>query len=120
MNTNPSTPEISGVDSPQVAIVTQEFGRLLFSAHPSSNPSESEGTENVSIVIGKVEATAGELARLDRCEVLTPGDFAAVARQHRFRPFETPSNWITALENECRHKPGRGRPAIGFGAAVAS
>jgi 3,4-dihydroxy 2-butanone 4-phosphate synthase/GTP cyclohydrolase II len=59
MNTNPSTPEISGVDSPQVAIVTQEFGRLLFSAHPSSNPSESEGTENVSIVIGKVEAESG-------------------------------------------------------------
>lgn len=70
--------------------------------------------------IGKVEATAGELARLDRCDVLTPGDFAAVARQHRFRPFETPSDWITALENECRHKLGRSRPAIGFGAAVAS
>jgi AAA+ superfamily predicted ATPase len=70
--------------------------------------------------IGKGEATAGELARLDRCGVLTPGDFAAVARQHRFRPFGTPSDWIIALESECRHKPGHRRPAIGFGAVVAS
>lgn len=59
MNTHPSRLPIPGFDSPEVAIETQEYGRLLFSAHPSSNPSESEGTENVSIVIGKVDAASG-------------------------------------------------------------
>lgn len=61
MNMHPSTAAITDVDSPEVAIETQEFGRLLFSAHPSSNPSESEGTENVSIVIGKVVAAPGDI-----------------------------------------------------------
>jgi SpoVK/Ycf46/Vps4 family AAA+-type ATPase len=59
-------------------------------------------------------------ARLRRLLALAPGDFAAVARQHRFRPLRTPEDWVAALEAECRHKPGaRNRPAIGFGGAAA-
>jgi SpoVK/Ycf46/Vps4 family AAA+-type ATPase len=58
--------------------------------------------------------------RLRRLSALAPGDFAAVARQHRFRPLRTPEDWVLALEAECRHKPGaRIRPAIGFGGAAA-
>ena len=55
-----------------------------------------------------------------RLTALAPGDFAAVARQHRFRPLRSPEDWVAALEAECRHKPGaRSRPAIGFGGAAA-
>ena len=58
--------------------------------------------------------------RVSQLSALAPGDFAAVARQHRFRPLRTPEDWVAALEAECRHKPGaRTRPAIGFGAAAA-
>ncbi len=58
--------------------------------------------------------------RLRRLSALAPGDFAAVARQHRFRPLRSPEDWAVALEAECRHKPGaRSRPAIGFGGAAA-
>jgi len=50
------------------------------------------------------------LARLDR---LTPGDFAAVLRQHRFRPFDSASTLVCALEGECAVKEGATR-CIGF------
>ncbi|PAW78688.1 MAG: hypothetical protein B9S27_07635 [Opitutia bacterium Tous-C8FEB] len=58
--------------------------------------------------------------RVCRLTALAPGDFAAVARQHRFRPLRSPEDWAAALDAECRHKPGaRHRPAIGFGGAAA-
>jgi SpoVK/Ycf46/Vps4 family AAA+-type ATPase len=50
------------------------------------------------------------LAHLDR---LTPGDFAAVLRQHRFRPLQSATALVTALEGECALKEGANRP-IGF------
>ncbi|MBU0500549.1 MAG: AAA family ATPase [Gammaproteobacteria bacterium] len=54
-----------------------------------------------------------ETTRLQRLANLTPGDFAAVRRQHRFRPLENPAGLIAALEAECTLKEGA-RPAIGF------
>jgi SpoVK/Ycf46/Vps4 family AAA+-type ATPase len=58
--------------------------------------------------------------RVSRLTALAPGDFAVVARQHRFRPLRNPEDWAAALEAECRHKPGaRPRPAIGFGGVAA-
>ena len=54
-----------------------------------------------------------EIARLRRLANLTPGDFATVMRQHRFRPLENPTGLIGALETECALKEGA-RPAIGF------
>jgi len=45
---------------------------------------------------------------------LTPGDFGVVARQHRFRPPITAAAWVSALEAECRLKPGQARARIGF------
>lgn len=52
-------------------------------------------------------------SNIDRINNLTPGDFAAVARQHRFRPIETADALITALHAECALKES-GRAAIGF------
>lgn len=50
------------------------------------------------------------MRKLDR---LTPGDYAAVARQHRFRPLATPAMLVAALQAECAVKEGTNRP-IGF------
>lgn len=52
--------------------------------------------------------------RLGLLDGLTPGDFAAVARRHRFCPFHVPEDMLAALEEECTMK-GRGKRAIGFG-----
>ncbi len=50
------------------------------------------------------------MQKLDR---LTPGDYAAVARQHRFRPLASPAALVTALQAECAVKESSSRP-IGF------
>lgn len=59
------------------------------------------------------EAQPDEQARIMRLEQLTPGDFAAVLRQHRFRPIESASAMVSALEAECALKEGR-KASIGF------
>jgi AAA+ superfamily predicted ATPase len=46
--------------------------------------------------------------------VLTPGDFAAVARQHRFRPMTSAKELIVALKQECALKEDGNRKPIGF------
>jgi len=53
------------------------------------------------------------LNRMMRLTQLTPGDFAAVLRQHRFRPVESPDALVSALEAECAVKNNRNTP-IGF------
>lgn len=53
-------------------------------------------------------------AGLSRLTVLTPGDFAAVARQHRFLPITSPVALISALEGECDVKEERQKRGIGF------
>jgi SpoVK/Ycf46/Vps4 family AAA+-type ATPase len=52
-------------------------------------------------------------ARVNSMQLLTPGDFAAVLRQQRFRPIETPDAVVAALEAECAVKEG-GKLSIGF------
>lgn len=54
-----------------------------------------------------------QLARLRKLTTLTPGDFAAVARQHRFRPFTSCAAFVLALDQECSIKDRSARP-IGF------
>ena len=56
------------------------------------------------------EALQASMQKLDR---LTPGDYAAVARQHRFRPLATPAMLVAALQAECAVKENSSRP-IGF------
>jgi SpoVK/Ycf46/Vps4 family AAA+-type ATPase len=57
--------------------------------------------------------TPVEEVRLSRSRALTLGDFAAVQRQHRFRPVTSAMAWVAALEAECNLKTGPKR-AIGF------
>ena len=51
--------------------------------------------------------------RLGRLDTLTPGDFAAAARQHRFRPLVSAGQLVGLLEAECALKGGARMP-IGF------
>jgi SpoVK/Ycf46/Vps4 family AAA+-type ATPase len=55
----------------------------------------------------------GDLSRIKSLTTLTPGDFAAVVRQHRFRPLGSVPAIVSALEAECALKQGTKR-AIGF------
>jgi hypothetical protein len=57
--------------------------------------------------------TAADEGRLSGLQALTPGDFAAVRLQHRFRPVTSANAWVVALEAECDLKTGPKR-AIGF------
>jgi transitional endoplasmic reticulum ATPase len=51
--------------------------------------------------------------RICNLAMLTPGDFAAVARQHQFRPLSSYAAMVDALTLECQLKGGQKR-AIGF------
>ena len=53
------------------------------------------------------------LAKVRHLHCLTPGDFAAVMRQHRFRAIQSPAMLLAALEAECAVKDSAGA-AIGF------
>lgn len=57
----------------------------------------------------------GAAIRLRGEASLTPGDFAAVARRGRFRPFANANDLATALLAECRLKPNGPTRPIGFG-----
>lgn len=54
-----------------------------------------------------------EQMAIRRLPNLTPGDFAAVARLHRFNPFKNAQEVNCALESECKIKEGAKR-SIGF------
>jgi SpoVK/Ycf46/Vps4 family AAA+-type ATPase len=58
-------------------------------------------------------AKAAELERLRLLRNLTPGDFAAVVRQNRFRPVKSAAAFIQALAQECALKAPVSS-AIGF------
>lgn len=47
---------------------------------------------------------------------ITPGDFAAVVRQARFRPIASTFELYRRIKDECEMKPGGKRQAIGFAA----
>ena len=58
---------------------------------------------------------AAQLSSLQQITLLAPGDFAAVARRHRFAPFVDSEAWLQALIAECRLKaPHYAKRAIGF------
>jgi len=52
-------------------------------------------------------------AKVKRLNYLTPGDFSAVMRQHKFRPIKNIDEFIHSLELECALKE-IGKPTIGF------
>ena len=55
-----------------------------------------------------------EQERIAQLRNLTPGDFAAVARRHRFAPFEKVDEWLKAIKAECEIKQENNRRSIGF------
>lgn len=66
---------------------------------------------------GMLELSPPEIGlrpRLNRLDTLTPGDFAAVSRQHRFCTMEDAEALLRGLEDECAAKTGTRRSVIGF------
>jgi transitional endoplasmic reticulum ATPase len=63
--------------------------------------------------LGIAAATACDLERLRQLRNLTPGDFAAVLRQSRFRPIASAGALVQALGQECKLKAPLSS-AIGF------
>ena len=51
---------------------------------------------------------------LSSIHTLTPGDFAAIARQHRFQPLSSPEAMLEALKAECAIKEDANHRPIGF------
>lgn len=54
-----------------------------------------------------------QLTRLMQMQKLTPGDFATVIRQNRFRPMTSSTDIVSALEAECALKEGA-KSSMGF------
>lgn len=55
--------------------------------------------------LGLGKLSEGDMHFIEQLNLLTPGDFAAVARRHQFAPFEEAKSWLKALQEECEIKP---------------
>ena len=64
--------------------------------------------------LGLSALTDTNLKTLEILTALTPGDFTAVARRHRFAPFERVDDWLNALKEECNLKQVKVNRKIGF------
>ena len=65
-------------------------------------------------IIGLPEASPEVLSQLARLFTLTPGDFAAVERRHRFQPLADSAEFVRALAEECAQKAPASRGPMGF------
>jgi ATP-dependent 26S proteasome regulatory subunit len=63
--------------------------------------------------LGLAPPERAQLARVGHLAQLTPGDFAALARRHRFAPFASCAQLVDGLEQECALKRGKAT-SIGF------
>ena len=61
----------------------------------------------------QLEITPIDVAKVEFIAQTTPGDFAAIARRHKFAPITTPAALHKALKEECSIKQPEGR-SIGF------
>jgi len=64
--------------------------------------------------LGLADADELQHARLARLHNLTPGDFAAAARAHRFKPFKSAHDLVRQLEEDCGLKEDGNKHRIGF------
>lgn len=64
-------------------------------------------------MLGLTVPNEDEERTLRCCLKLTPGDYAAVLRQHRFRLLKTAGQWVAMLQAECAFKQGSDS-AMGF------
>ncbi|MBH5328315.1 AAA family ATPase [Eikenella sp. S3360] len=65
-------------------------------------------------LLGLPSIGAAEQGYLKTLTNLTPGDFAATARRHRFAPFTSTAAWIAALQSESILKSDSTPKRIGF------
>ena len=56
-------------------------------------------------ILGLPLLSEEDLGQIESLNLLTPGDFAAVARRHQFSPFQKMQDWLMALQGECEVKP---------------
>lgn len=78
------------------------------------NPGQAlEMFNRYCVRLGLETPESEQLARVTQLRKLTPGDFAAVIRQSRFRPIDTVAAFVSALVGECAVKEGGGA-GIGF------
>lgn len=56
-------------------------------------------------ILGLPLLSEEDLGQIESLNLLTPGDFAAVARRHQFSPFQKVQDWLGALQGECEVKP---------------
>lgn len=65
-------------------------------------------------LLGIDSPTPEDVQVLRRLANLTPGDFASVVRQNRFRPLRSAQHWVASLQAECAFKQGGATTRIGF------
>ena len=56
-------------------------------------------------ILGLPLLSKEDLSQIESLNLLTPGDFSAVARRHQFSPFQKVQDWLNALQGECEVKP---------------
>ena len=56
-------------------------------------------------ILGLPLLSEEDLGQIESLNLLTPGDFAAVARRHQFSSFHKVQDWLMALQGECEVKP---------------
>ena len=56
-------------------------------------------------ILGLPLLSEEDLGQIESLNLLTPGDFAVVARRHQFSPFQKVQDWLGALQGECEVKP---------------
>ena len=69
--------------------------------------------ERQCAAFGIAAPTPAEFDRVRQLAVVTPGDFAALGRRHRFSPFMSCASVVDGLIQECALKPGQAA-TIGF------
>ena len=80
---------------------------------PGTGPGSADAGALTSTFLELAPPEKAELARVRRLALLTPGDFAALARRHRFTPFTGCTRFVDGLEQECPLKRGKSA-GIGF------
>ncbi|WP_114909097.1 AAA family ATPase [Haemophilus haemolyticus] len=58
-----------------------------------------------SEILGLPLLSEEDFTQIESLNLLTPGDFAAVARRHQFSTFQKVQDWLNALQGECEVKP---------------
>ena len=70
-----------------------------------TQPQRLDFAKQQAEILGLPLLSEEDLGQIESLNLLTPGDFAAVARRHQFSPFQKVQDWLSALQGECEVKP---------------